>query len=272
MFFKTKDLMTVGNIAGGVATILVAMEGMALANDAPRELVASYVFWSGFGILVAYFFDAFDGVVARALNQVNAFGGEFDNVADLVAYSVAPSFLLYFVYRHYVMLPGLEDLPAARMAVAIGVALVPTLFGCIRFARFNVRRLNVPALFIGFPRPASALLIVALVNSHLMSVSPLMGWIGVAMVLLLGFMNLSLVPFISHHGRQWSWYLKVILNFVWFSVAASVVLGVFLDWLPRNLAFDWVLFWLCCYLFIGWTDISTETRRRVRELTAEWND
>jgi phosphatidylserine synthase len=268
MFFKTKDLMTVGNIAGGVATILVAMEGMTV----PKEDVQSYIFWSGFGILVAYFFDAFDGVVARALNQVNQFGAEFDNVADLVAYSVAPSFLLYFAYRRYILLPGLENLPTVQFAIAVTVALIPTLFGCIRFARFNVRRLDVPALFIGFPRPASALLIVALVNSHMMAASPWMGWIGVAMVVLLGFMNLSLVPFISHHGRNWSWYLKVVLNFVWFSVAFSVVFGVLLEWLPRNLAFDWVLLWLCYYLFLGWTDISTETRRRVRALTADWND
>jgi phosphatidylserine synthase len=234
--------------------------------------VASYIFWSGFGILVAYFFDAFDGVVARALNQVNQFGAEFDNVADLVAYSVAPSFLLYFAFRRYILLPGLENLPTVQFAIAAAVALIPTLFGCIRFARFNVRRLDVPALFIGFPRPASALLIVALVNSHMMAVSPWMGWIGVAMVVLLGFMNLSLVPFISHHGRVWSWYLKVVLNFVWFSVAFSVVFGVLLDWLPRNLAFDWVLLWLCFYLFLGWTDISTETRRRVKALTSDWNE
>ena len=43
MFFKTKDLMTVGNIGGGVATILVAMEAMALPSDAPRDQVASSV-------------------------------------------------------------------------------------------------------------------------------------------------------------------------------------------------------------------------------------
>jgi phosphatidylserine synthase len=272
MFFKTKDLMTVGNIAGGIAAILVAMEGMSLPADAPRDLIGAYVFWSGLGILVAFFFDVFDGAVARALNQVNEFGAEFDNVADLVAYSVAPSFLLYFAYRRYILLPGLDAMPSVQVAIAIAVASIPTVFGCIRFARFNVRRLNVTALFIGFPRPASALLIVAMLNSHLMSVSPLMGWIGVAMVVLLGFMNLSLVPFISHHGREWSWYLKIVLNFVWFSVAASVVLGAFLDWLPRNVAFDWVLAWLCYYLFLGWTDISTETRDRIKALTSDWND
>jgi phosphatidylserine synthase len=274
MFFKTKDLMTVGNISGGIATILVSMEGMALPAGTPRDTIGTWMFWAGFGILVAFFFDAFDGVVARALNQVNQFGAEFDNVADLVAYSVAPSFLLYFAFRRYILLPGPGDSydDVWRVAVAVAVAIVPTLFGCIRFARFNVRRLNVPALFIGFPRPGSALLIVALVNSHLMAVTPAMGWVGVAMVALLGYMNLSLVPFISHHERKWSWYLKVVLNFVWFSVAFSVVMGAFLDWLPRNLAFDWTLFWLSCYLFIGWTAISTETRRRVKALTSDWNE
>ncbi|MBP7125358.1 CDP-alcohol phosphatidyltransferase family protein [Myxococcota bacterium] len=271
MFFKAKDLMTVGNISGGIATMLVAMEGMGLPADAPLEQVRTYLFWSGFGILVAFFFDSFDGVVARALKQMNKFGAEFDNVADLVAYSVAPSFLVYLAYRRGTVLPGLEAHPGIQAAIAVVLAAIPVISGSIRFARFNVRRLDVPAFFIGFPRPASALTTVALVNGHLFQATPWMAWIGVPMLLLLGAMNLSLVPFIGHHGRHWSWYLKIILNFVWFSVALSVVLGVFLDWLPRNLAFDWTLFWLCCYLFIGWTDISTESRRRIRKLTQDWN-
>jgi len=46
---------------------------------------------------------------------------------------------------------------------------------------------------------------------------------------------------------------------VWFSVAFSVVMGSSWTGCPANLAFDWTLFWLSCYLFIGWTDIATET-------------
>jgi len=106
MFFKTKGPDDGRNISGGIAAILVSMEGMGLPAGAPRETVATWLFWAGFGILVAYFFDCFDGVVARALKQVNQFGAEFDNVADLVAYSVAPSFLLYFAFRRYILLPG----------------------------------------------------------------------------------------------------------------------------------------------------------------------
>lgn len=269
MFFKTKDLMTVGNIVGGLASVVVAMEGMAAPT---QEVARQYVFWSGFMILVAWVFDAFDGVVARMLNQVNQFGAEFDNVADLVSYSIAPGFMLYFVYRKAIVLPGLENLPTVQLIVALLLGLTPALSGCVRFARFNIRKLDVTGLWIGFPRPASALTIIALVNCHLFQISPLMGWVGVPFVLGLGLMNLSVIPFIGHHGRQWSWYLKVILNFVWLTVAVSVVLGIVLDVLPRRLAFDWILVWLSYYLFIGWTDISTATRQEIARLTADWND
>ena len=269
MFFKTKDLMTVGNILGGLGSVVVAMEGMGAPTP---EVARQYVFWSGFMILAAWVFDAFDGVVARLLKQVNQFGAEFDNVADLVSYSIAPSFLLFLVYRKAVVLPGLENLPTVQLIVALVVAVIPALSGCIRFARFNIRKLDVQGLWIGFPRPASALTIIALVNCHLFQISPLMGWVGVPFVFGLGFMNLSLTPFIGHHDRQWSWYLKIVLNFVWLTVAVSVLLGIVFDVLPRRLAFDWILVWLSYYLFIGWTDISTATRQEIARLTADWNE
>ena len=268
MFFKAKDLMTVGNIAGGLACVLVAMEGMASRTSAEA---ADYVLWAGFCMLVAWTFDAFDGVVARALGQVNRFGAEFDNVADLTSYSVAPSFILYLAYRRMVVLPGLEDLQGVQAVLAGVVALVPALFGCIRFARFNIRKLDVPGLWIGFPRPAAALYIIAMVNSHLFLASGTMQWIGIGLVVLVGFMNLSLVPFIGHHGRKFSWYLGTILHIVWATVAVSVIGGVFLKVVPANLAFDWVLVWLSFYLFIQWTDIPTATRREIARLTSDWN-
>lgn len=276
MFFKAKDIMTVGNIGGGLACILVSMEGMGART---QEEATSYVFWAAFCILVAYWFDFFDGRVARWLGQVNKFGAEFDNVADLVAYSMAPSFLLYLAYRKAVVLPGIETMPGVQAAIAAGVAVIPALFGCLRFARFNVRRLDLDGYWIGFPRPASALMILSLVNSHLFLASPLMPWIGIGLVVLLGFMGLSLKPWIGHHGRRkWSWYLAIILNMVWISVVASAILGPILDVLgfvplvPMKLAFDWVLIWMGFYLCIQWTDVPEATRMAVRRLTADWND
>lgn len=277
MFFKTKDLMTVGNIAGGLAAVIVSMEGMgAAAKDGP-EAASTYVFWAAACLLVAFLFDAFDGVVARALGQMNKFGAEFDNVADLVAYSVAPAFILYLAYRHVADLPGLGRGSFGQTLLAAFLSLVPAVFGCIRFARFNLYKLDLKGFWIGFPRPAAALMIIALVNSHLWPNSPFFQWLGVPLVLFLGFMNLSRVPFIGHHGRKFSWYLVIILNGVWMTVVIAVIFGLFADLagymvLPPNFAFDWILIWLSCYLFIAWFDIPKATLAKVRELTASWNE
>lgn len=281
MFFKTKDLMTVGNIFGGVAAIMVAMDGMAHATT-PEE-GQTWMFWSAMCILFAWVFDAFDGKVARWLGQMNKFGSEFDNVADLIAYSVAPSFVVYFAYSKVLVLPGLESMPVAQKVIAIILGAIPVTSGCIRFARFNTVRMDVPGFFIGFPRPASALLIVSLLNSHLMAISPTMRWFGVAMVIFLGAMNLTLMPFISHHGKAFSSHLKFVLHVVWMTVAFSFLTGILIPvvarllgfhlepLLPPNLVLDWVLVWLSFYVSVAWMEIPAETLRRVRIVTAAYN-
>ncbi len=295
MFFKAKDLMTVGNISGGLAAIMVSMNGMAAASaaavglqgaeaiDAASKAGAPWLFWASICILFAWFFDAFDGKVARWLNQMNRFGSEFDNVADLVAYSVAPSFVVYFAYAKVLMLPGLEGHQTLQQVIAVAIGSLPVISGCIRFARFNTVRMEVPGFFIGFPRPASALLITALLNSHLMQMSPMMRWFGVVMVLFLAFMNLTLWPFISHHGKVFSSHLKFVLHCVWMTVAFSFLTGIAIPFvaglfgakveplLPTNLVLDWVLIWLCFYVSIAFLEIPAVTLRHVRESTAFWN-
>lgn len=295
MFFKAKDLMTVGNIGGGIAAIIVSMNGIGAAAAASVGLegeaaaAASFkagspwLFWASMCILFAWFFDAFDGKVARWLHQMNRFGSEFDNVADLVAYSVAPSFVVYFAYSKVLMLPGLENSPVAQEAIAVIIGSLPVISGCIRFARFNTVRMEVPGFFIGFPRPASALLIVSLLNSHLMEMSLMMRWFGVAMVLFLAFMNLTLWPFISHHGKPFSSHLKFVLHCVWMTVAFSFLTCIVIPvvgglvgakiepLMPTNLVLDWVLVWLCFYVSVAFLEIPAVSFRHVREVTAFWN-
>lgn len=300
MFFKTKDLMTVGNISGGVAAIIVSMNGMAASGAAAALATAAgktgydvmlaaseagkpWLFWASMCILFAWFFDAFDGKVARWLHQTNKFGGEFDNVADLVAYSVAPSFVVYFAYAKVLLLPGLEDQYLLQQVIAVVIGALPVISGCIRFARFNTVRMDVPGFFIGFPRPASALLIVSLLNSHLMQMSPMMSWFGVAMVLFLAFMNLTLWPFISHHGKPFSSHLKFVLHCVWMTVAFSFLVSIAIPTvaglfgakveplMPQNLVLDWVLIWLCFYVSVAFLEIPAVSFRHVREVTAFWN-
>ena len=46
-------------------------------------------------ILIAMFWDTLDGRVARLTNTQSAFGAEYDSLADLVSFGLAPALLVY---------------------------------------------------------------------------------------------------------------------------------------------------------------------------------
>ena len=101
-------------------------------------------------IIISTIFDGLDGRVARLTNTQSKFGGEFDSLADVIAFGAAPAFLFYFAYGH------------AFGKFGVLVAALYVIFGAIRLARFNVTSNEVEAnVFIGLPIPASALFIVS---------------------------------------------------------------------------------------------------------------
>ena len=98
-----------------------------------------------FYIVLSLIFDGLDGRVARLTNTTSKFGVEFDSLADLVAFGVAPAILFYVSIGY--MYGKLGSLVAAIFIV----------FGAIRLARFNVTtNINEPSMFIGLPIPTAA--------------------------------------------------------------------------------------------------------------------
>ena len=86
--------------------------------------------------------------MARLTNTCSRFGVEFDSLADLVAFGVAPSILLYMYVGH----------DFARVGIVTASLFV--VFGAIRLARFNVMTSQVePSVFIGVPIPTAAVVI-----------------------------------------------------------------------------------------------------------------
>jgi len=102
-------------------------------------------------IILSLVLDGLDGKVARLTKGESKFGVEFDSLADIVAFGVAPSMLIYFqIANNY-----------GKLGVLI-VALYVVL-GAIRLARFNITTAkNDPNIFIGLPIPAAALFLVSL--------------------------------------------------------------------------------------------------------------
>ncbi len=103
-------------------------------------------------IFLALLFDALDGRVARLTNTCSHFGVEFDSLADIVSFGVAPALLIYmYIGNDY-----------GRLGIVISAMYV--VLGAIRLARFNVTTAQTePSVFIGVPIPTAAVFISILV-------------------------------------------------------------------------------------------------------------
>ncbi|NLV25010.1 MAG: CDP-diacylglycerol--serine O-phosphatidyltransferase [Deltaproteobacteria bacterium] len=103
-------------------------------------------------ILVSGIFDVLDGKVARLTGTTSRFGIEYDSLADLVAFGVAPALLIYtWALRPYGKIGWL----AAFLYVACGA---------LRLARFNVQINTVESKrFVGLPIPAAASILASCV-------------------------------------------------------------------------------------------------------------
>ncbi len=96
-------------------------------------------------IIAAGFFDLFDGKIARATNSTSKFGVEFDSLADLVSFGVAPGVLVYLWVLK----------PLGRIGW-LGAFLF-LVCGALRLARFNVQVDTVNNdRFVGMPIPSGA--------------------------------------------------------------------------------------------------------------------
>jgi CDP-diacylglycerol---serine O-phosphatidyltransferase len=96
-------------------------------------------------IFVAMIMDMLDGRVARLMKATSQFGVEFDSLADVVSFCVAPAFLLHSF--------ALRDLGRA----AWFGAFLFVICGALRLARFNVHTGTTDKrYFVGLPTPAAA--------------------------------------------------------------------------------------------------------------------
>ncbi|MEG1610475.1 MAG: CDP-diacylglycerol--serine O-phosphatidyltransferase [Bilophila sp.] len=118
------------------ASLFTGFFGMILAVQGNIEGCA-------LAILFSALMDGLDGKVARLTNTASEFGIQFDSLADLVAFGVAPAFMAWmWVLNGYGRL-------------GIGVAFLFVACTALRLARFNVSTAVISKrFFIGLPSPA----------------------------------------------------------------------------------------------------------------------
>jgi CDP-diacylglycerol--serine O-phosphatidyltransferase len=139
------NLLTTGTLFGGFYGIVAAIDGLFLQ--------------AAVGVFLAGVLDGLDGRVARLTHTQSDFGREYDSLADMVSFGLAPALIVY--------LWGLRELVyfgwhwgqvgwLAAFVYAVGAAL--------RLARFNTQSSDISRrYFVGLPSPAAAAVVTGLV-------------------------------------------------------------------------------------------------------------
>ena len=132
------SLFTAGNLMCGFFSIIATFNG---------EFINAALF-----IILANILDGIDGYAARLTKTTSRFGVEFDSLADVVSFGVAPAVLVYL----WSLVPWQTWgwLAACTYVVC----------GALRLSRFNVQAQGVSkSHFVGLPIPAAAQMITSTV-------------------------------------------------------------------------------------------------------------
>lgn len=147
------NLMTGGNLFCGFLALTRIVEADLYAPGFERVIREAL-----FYILLACIFDLLDGRVARFGGFESPFGREFDSLADVVSFGVAPAFLVHRIV--------LADIFSNHPQIGWFIASIYLLCGAFRLARFNVLATygggGGGKEFVGFPIPAAAGVVASL--------------------------------------------------------------------------------------------------------------
>jgi CDP-diacylglycerol--serine O-phosphatidyltransferase len=154
--FLIPSLFTTGNLVCGYYASVASLAGGV--DDFDRAAKA---------IGLAVLLDSLDGRMARLLGANTEFGEQFDSLADVVSFGIAPGLLAYaWGVRH---LPGIESSPTLQQVGHFGWWFCLAFVVCCawRLARFNVQGMapGSSKYFVGMPTPAAAGMIAATVHA-----------------------------------------------------------------------------------------------------------
>lgn len=139
------NLFTTGGLFGGFFAIIAASQGRFEA--------------ACIAIFVAAILDGVDGRVARLTNTQSEFGVQYDSLADLVSFGMAPALVMYHWALVSLKLDGATAGKIGWLAAFLYAACA-----ALRLARFNSQVAQVDKRwFIGLASPAAAGLMASFV-------------------------------------------------------------------------------------------------------------
>ncbi len=169
------NALTILNMFLGFLSIIFIMKGK--------------YFDAGLFILLAGLMDIFDGKIARSLGISSRFGVEFDSLADVVSFCVAPSLLVYNLYCDSI-----------NYIIGPIFSFIPLIAGTVRLAKYNLdsNEDNPKSYFVGLSTPISTVTILAFMyfSNHVGGPNDYGdSRLGLILVCVLGLLMLSPIPF-----------------------------------------------------------------------------
>ncbi len=201
------SLFTTGNLFCGFYSIIHSFAG-EFENAA-------------YAIFLAGIFDVLDGRVARFTQSTSKFGVEYDSIADVVSFGVAPAVLAYVWALQ----------PFGRLGWASAFFFAAC--GALRLARFNTIADELPkAYFLGLPIPAAAYSMAAsyiafaqidfVYSPHVLLVlSPLLGFLMVSSIRYRSFKDLDLKT-----KRSFVWLVLIVIGVALIATQPEVGIGL----------------------------------------------
>lgn len=161
------SLFTIGTLICGYIAILSTLRGAemlaaGMGAGAARAAFDDAAVKIGWAIV----FDGLDGRIARLTNSASNFGKEFDSLADVITFGIAPAFLAYSWGIQAIPLDYGQTLVhyIEKAGWLVGFAFL--ICGAARLARFNIDRGSTSdrRFFVGLPIPAGAGVVAAIVH------------------------------------------------------------------------------------------------------------
>jgi CDP-diacylglycerol--serine O-phosphatidyltransferase len=201
------SLFTMGNMFCGYLCVLYAIRG---EFDVAAPLIG-----------VAVVLDMLDGRIARMTGTATAFGVEFDSMADVISFGVAPAVLTFMWGLH----------PLQRLGWAAGFIYLSA--AALRLARFNIQSVKATDKrhFVGMPSPAAAAVPAATVYVYPAGIDdPRWALIALALMVVPALLMVSTIRFSSfktidtHQRRSYKVLALVALVIAVIQLHPSIVL------------------------------------------------
>jgi CDP-diacylglycerol--serine O-phosphatidyltransferase len=164
---------TAANIGMGFYAVMAALRGFQLVGTGGEtELLraADHFDNAAKAIGWAFLFDMLDGRIARMTKTATEFGVQFDSIADVLTFGIAPAVLVYSWGYGAALTDGSNGHKLGWF-----LSFMYLMCGAFRLARFNVQAARPRVLaegapkldkknFVGLPIPIAAVLIAAIIH------------------------------------------------------------------------------------------------------------